>query len=74
MSYIRWSTPVRKAKGDRRFSKISEAYAWGDVDGYVHISNGYRRSPTGDNDTVRLTHAEMRYMARMYLRQHKIKP
>ena len=43
MSYIRVTTSVRKRKGDKRFEKMSNTYAYGDMNGYVCISNGWKR-------------------------------
>lgn len=60
---------MRKVKSDKIFEKESDTYAWADVDGYVFITNGYSR---GDGE-VKLTHSEMRFMCKEYIRQHKVK-
>jgi hypothetical protein len=44
MSYIRCSTEMKKRKGDRRFEKISNTYSWRDTDGYIWITNGWKRT------------------------------
>ncbi len=44
MSYIRCSTPMRKHSKDKRFERTSNTYAWSDADGYIWITNGWKRT------------------------------